>query len=173
MLISCQNRFCQIGCCACSPLAKLTAPFGFFYLLFFFFLHYLQHKSCDHLLTVWWGSLLFQRRGSCVVLNPWLLPTSCLIADLIPTWWLCNVSQAQGPNLSIHVYWYCIDLKDSKPQITSPVTLAVLCWILHGHIDLVTSSLFMGMGGRLQNEYTHTHTCIYVCLSKRWSRGEI
>lgn len=142
------------------------APFGFFN-LFFFFLHYLQHKSCDHLLTIWWGSLLFQRRGSCVVLNPWLLPTSCLIADLIPMWWLCNVSQAQGPNLSIHVYWYCIDLKDSKPQITSPVTLAVLCWILHGHIDLVTSSLFMGMGGRQQNEYTRMH------LSKRWSRGEI
>lgn len=53
-----------------------------------------------------------QHCGSCVLLNSWLLPTSYLMADLICERRLRSIRQAQGPNLSLHVYWYYIDLKD-------------------------------------------------------------
>lgn len=78
-----------------------------------------------------------------------LLSTSYLMSDLTSVWRLSS--------LSLHTYWYCIDpMTCSKPVITSSVTLASLCWILHGHIDLVTSSLFIGMRGKAA-KWKHTH----------------
>lgn len=92
-----------------------------------------------------------------------LFPTFYFMADLISTWRLCIVHQALGPNLSSHVLIFALTWRArSKPAITSSVTLAALCWILHGHIDLVTPSLFMAMGGKHQKGYTRA--CMHAYL---------
>lgn len=64
----------------------------------------------------------------------------------------------------------CIDIAltrrtHSKLQITLPVTLDALCWILHGHIDLVTAPLFMAVVGKEQNGYI-THRSIHAGVSE-------
>lgn len=142
------------------------APFGFFN-LFFFFLHYLQHKSCDHLLTIWWGSLLFQRRGSCVVLKPWLLPTSCLIADLIPMWWLCNVSQVWSLSLTdiaepSHIYSRVLILQwPEGQQAADYLTGNTSCIVLNFAWSHWPGYFFIIHGnGRKAAKWIHTHASI-------------
>lgn len=107
-------------------------------------------KSFNHWPAFWWS------------LSAWwqlcwtkFLAAFHLMADLISTWRLWS---SLFTCIDIALTWRTC----SKPAITSSVTLSALCWILHGHIDLVTPSLFMAMGGKLQNEYAHT--CMHAYL---------
>lgn len=98
--------------------------------------------------------------------------------------WLTS-SPHEGCAVSIRLQgrtylFMCIDIAltwrtHSKLQITLLVTLDALCWILHGHIDLVTAPLFMAAVGKEQNGYI-THKSIHAGVSegKRgwWASGK-
>lgn len=117
--------------------------------------------------TFWWRVLLFQHCGSCVDRNSWLLPTSYLITDLILTWRLCNVSQAWGPNLSLHVYWYCIDLKDMQ-RAADYLTGNTSCIVLNfAWSHWPGYSFIINGNGRKAAKWIHTHACIHAYLNHR------
>lgn len=123
-----------------------------------------KSKPCDHLLTFWWSFLVSQHGSSCFELNSWLLPTSYLITDLPLRWRLCSVHQAQEPNLSHHVYWYCIDLKDTQ-RAAHYLICNTSCIVLNFAWSHWPGYSFIIHGdGRKATKWihTHTHACMHI-----------
>lgn len=120
-------------------------------------------KPCDHWPTFW--GKFFQHGDRCVELNSWLLSTWYLMAHLIPTWRPCSVC------LSLQVYWYCVDLKDTQ-RATDYLIGNTSCVVLNFAWSHWPGYSFI-IHGNERKAAKWIHTCMHACISERFRPWEL